>query len=114
MFPTSHWLRRLLLASCMLGAPLAQAQDADPSTYATQRFAPHAITLPSSGGCACDIARFQTIMDNDYRTGNVGQSVYAQIEKELETASRACSAGQDAQARAMVRSSRSRHGYPAG
>ena len=114
MFPTSYWLRTLFLTSCLIGAPLAQAQDANPSTYATQRFAPHEMSLPGGGGCTGDIARFQTIMDNDYRTGNVGQSVYAQIMKELEAASRACSAGQDAQARAMVRSSRSRHGYPAG
>lgn len=114
MFPTSHWLRTLFLASCVIGAPLAQAQEADPSTYATERFAPNSITMPSGTGCAAEIARFQIIMNNDYRTGNVGQSVYAQIEKDLDAASRACSAGQDAQARDMVRATRSRHGYPAG
>ncbi len=108
-------LQSLCFVACLVTcAGAASAQMADPSTYATERFAPHEVAMPSGNGCAADIARFQIIMDNDYRTGNVNQSVYAQIEKDLDAASRACSAGQDAQARAMVRSTRSRHGYPAG
>lgn len=84
------------------------------STYATERYAPEGFKLPEGSGCSGDIARYRAIMDNDYKSGNVNQSVYAQIETEIERAAAACAAGHDAEARGIVRQSRSRHGYPAG
>ena len=68
--------------------------------------------LPAGEGCAGDIARYRAVMDNDKATGHVGEGVYNQIIGEIEGASAACQAGRDAEARAMVRSSKARHGYP--
>lgn len=46
--------------------------------------------------------------------GHVGKSVYDRIQNDISQASAACAAGRDAEARAMVRASRVRNGYPAG
>ena len=72
------------------------------------------VGLPSGTGCSASIARWQAIQDNDLNSGHVGQSVYNQIQKDIEQASAACQAGKDAEAEAIVRASRARHGYPAG
>jgi hypothetical protein len=44
--------------------------------------------------------------------GHVVQSVYNQIKRETDAASKLCAAGRDAEAKAMVTTSQSRHGYP--
>ena len=61
---------------------------------------------------AADIARYRAIQDNDLAMGHVAQSVYDQVKKEIASAESACSAGRDAEARALVLASRKRHGYP--
>lgn len=101
----------LLLTACNTASPPPQ-QTAAPSGYATNSFTPSGFRLPEGSGCAGDIARWRAIMDNDYQTGNVGKSVYAQILREIDAASAQCAAGNDAGARAAVAASRRRHGYP--
>ena len=44
--------------------------------------------------------------------GHVAQSVYNQIKREVGAAEAACAAGHDAEAKAMIAASESRHGYP--
>jgi hypothetical protein len=73
---------------------------------------PPRFKLPEGSGCSGEIARWQSIQDNDRATGHVGETVYNQIRGEIAQASAACQAGKDAEARALVRASRARHGYP--
>jgi hypothetical protein len=110
----------LALAAALAGcnsSPVATAPTpAVPaaSTYASERFAPDDFKLPAGAGCSGAVARFRAIMDNDYRSGNVNQAVYTQIQGEIQQAAGACAGGRDAEASGMIRASRSRHGYPAG
>jgi hypothetical protein len=50
-------------------------------------------------------------LPNDYTSGNVAKSVYNQVKREIDAAERACSAGNEAKATAMIRASEARHGY---
>jgi hypothetical protein len=104
----------LLVCVSLLHAESVSAQSqSDPSpNYATQPYTPRDFQLPEGGGCSGDVARWQAIQENDYRSGNIGLPVYHRIQGEIAQAAAACSAGHDAQASAMVRSSKARHGYP--
>ena len=44
--------------------------------------------------------------------GHAVQSVYNQIKRETDAASKVCAAGLDADAKSMVATSQRRHGYP--
>lgn len=99
------------LATFLVSA--AAAQPADPSPgYATQAYTPQGFRLPAGAGCSGDVARWQAIQDNDYRSGNIGLPVFRHIQGEIAQAAAACQAGRDRQASALVRASRARHGYP--
>lgn len=101
----------LLAALACVAAAAAQAQTSD-RNYATQRYTPQGFALPEGSGCDGDIARWQAIQENDYHGGNIGLPVYRRIQAEIGQAAAACQAGHDAQASALVRASRARHGYP--
>lgn len=102
----------LLLTACnanapappMASAPLSGAPGVTPSSF----------RMPGGGGCAGDIARWKALQDNDLATGHVSRSVYDRIQNDIAQANAACAAGREAEARAMVRASRARNGYPAG
>ena len=74
----------------------------------------HAAEFPDAGrfGCAGEIARYRAVQDNDLAMGHVAKSVYNQIKREIDAAEKACAAGQDAEATAMIHASETRHGYP--
>ena len=69
---------------------------------------------PRAAAAAGDIARYRAVQDDDLAMGQIAQSVYNQIHSEIETAARACAAGRDREASAMILASRKRHGYPTG
>ena len=103
----------LVLASCNQEAPSPSPQaTASPSGYATQSFTPAGFALPGGAGCEGDVARFRAVMTNDYQTGNVKLSVYRQISDEIDHADHLCASGSGAQASALIRSTKSRFGYP--
>ena len=77
-----------------------------------QAYTPNNFRLPEGAGCSGDIARWQAVQANDYASGNVNLRVYNQIQNEIARAAEACSAGRDGEARKLVASSKSRHGYP--
>lgn len=108
----------LAAAGCNSAGTPAPASSAAPpsSAYAglPAGVSPPGFRLPSGSGCAVAVARWQAIQDNDLNSGHVSQSVYDQIGKEIAQANAACEAGKDAEAVAMIRASRTRHGYPAG
>jgi hypothetical protein len=72
---------------------------------------PPGFEMPGGAGCAGEIARYRAVQDNDHASGNVANSVYQQIKREIAAAESVCSAGNDAKAMAMIRASQSRHGY---
>ncbi len=81
---------------------------------ATGAFAqPPGLQMAAGDGCAGAIARYRAVQDNDLAMGHVAKSVYNQIKREIEAAEKACAAGQEAKATAMIHASESRHGYPA-
>ena len=97
------------LVACNAPAPQASAPPAPGSVVVT----PSNFHLPEGGNCAADIARYRAIQDNDLSMGNVAQSVYNQIKREIGAAESVCSAGHDAEAKSMIVASKRRHGYPA-
>jgi len=69
--------------------------------------------LPEGAACTKDLNHYQTVLDADVHTGNVNRSVYDQIETDLGRAANACAAGHDGEARAIIRKTKSDHGYRA-
>ena len=104
-------LLALAFGSCLVPIQ-AYAQTALPRDYGVQRFTPKNFQLPDGSGCAGDVARWQAVQANDYASGNVNLKIYNQIQAEIARAAEACQAGRDAEARRLVASSKSRHGYP--
>ena len=101
-------LAALALAGCNAQAPQASAPPAPGSVAVT----PQNFQLPEGGDCRAEIARYRAIQDNDLSMGHVAQSVYNQIKREISAAEGVCSAGHDAEAKAMLVASERRHGYP--
>jgi outer membrane murein-binding lipoprotein Lpp len=101
----------LLLAGCNSNAPAPQV-SAPPASSAPVGVTPSSFRMPEGSGCSGDVARWKAIQDNDLVTGHVSKSVYDRIQNDINQASAACAAGRDAEARAMVRASRARNGYP--
>ena len=99
----------LALAACNSPGP---APDAAAPAAASIKVTPSGFQLPAGGGCAGEVARYRAIQDNDLAMGHVAQSVYNEIRGEIASADKACAAGRDGEARAMILSSRQRHGYP--
>jgi hypothetical protein len=97
------------LVACNSTPPVAVA--AGPAV-ATRNTTPAGFELPDGSGCSGAIRRYRAIMENDLAMGHVNQGVYSTIRGEIDAAAAACSAGRDAQAVALVRASKARHGYP--
>jgi len=96
------------LAACNAPAP----QTSAPPTPGSVAVTPPGFQLPEGTDCSAKIARYRAIQDNDLSMGHVVQSVYDQIKRETDAASKVCAAGRDAEAKSMVAASQRRHGYP--
>jgi hypothetical protein len=96
------------LAACNATAPQASAPPAPGSIAAT----PAGFQLPEGMDCSAKIARYRAVQDNDLSMGHVAQSVFNQIKRDTDAASKVCAAGRDAEAKSMVAASQKRHGYP--
>jgi len=68
-------------------------------------------TLPPGAPCTARLDHYQAVVGADHRTGNVNDSVYMQIERELSRAAAACAAGREGEALGLIRQSEVRHGY---
>lgn len=98
----------LCLASCNeASGPMATG----PVTTAAGSVASSSLGLPPGAPCSGEIARYESVVRDDLRTGNVEQKVYDQIQVELKRAAAACRAGHGGEAHAIVTASKSRHGY---
>lgn len=98
----------LVTAGCNASSPPPAANVAAAPSPAT----PASFKLPEGAGCSGDVARWRAIQENDRAIGHVNEKVYAQIQGEIAQAAAACQSGKDAEARALVRASKARHGYP--
>jgi hypothetical protein len=96
------------LTACNAPAPQASAPLPPGSVAVT----PPGFKLPEGTDCSAKIARYRAVQDNDLSMGHVVQSVYNQIKRETDAASKVCSAGRDTEAKSMVAASQKRHGYP--
>jgi hypothetical protein len=98
------------LAACNAPAPQTSAPPAPGSVAVT----PPGFQLPEGTDCSAKIARYRAVQDNDLSMGHVVQSVYNQIKRETDAASKVCAAGRDVDAKLMVAASQRLHGYPIG
>lgn len=108
-------MNRFLLSAAPLLLALAacnSARSAPPPVAGAPP--PVAAALPTGAGCEAAIARYRAVVKSDADTGNVNQSVYAQIDAEIRRAEAACASGRDSEARSLIAASKARHGYPGG
>lgn len=68
--------------------------------------------LPDGAGCSGEVARYRAVIANDRATGHVGAKVADTIDVDIDEAAAVCQSGKDAQSIALVRASKTRHGYP--
>lgn len=102
----------LALASCNSSPQPQAVATAQLPQRAVSPLTPQDFKLPEGAGCTGAIARYRAVVGNDHQTGNVGESVYRQIEGEISGAAAACAAGKDGEAMRLLAASKSRHGYP--
>lgn len=125
LIPTTREITARKIASlCAVLSGLALGACTTTSTPAPQVTAapeprgvsvtPAGFRLPEGAGCSGDVARFRAIMKNDIETGHTTQTVFNQIEAEMQRADAMCAAGNAGGASAHVRATRVRFGYPAG
>jgi hypothetical protein len=98
-------LAAILLAGCNQAA-------APPPSASVQGVTRSSFQLPSGSGCAGEVGRFHAVIDNDVQIGHLNKSVYDRMVAEVDRASAACAAGRDAEATSLLRSTKSRFGYP--
>ena len=65
-----------------------------------------------AAGCQDRIAFVQSVIDNDRKVNFIGKDVYAAMSADLESARKACAAGDSGKANAIISGTQSRHGYP--
>lgn len=99
------------LAACTSSGPPPAPTPTPTPTEAPSGVTPSTFTLPSGGGCAGEIARFQAVMDNDLATGHTTAGVHARVSAEIATARQSCAAGNEGGAIAQVNATKSRFGY---
>lgn len=107
--PWGLFLAALALGGCSQSyrpAPQAAAVPGAPA-------APAWPVLPEGAACTAELNRYQAVLDADVGTGNLARSVYEKIGADMSRAAEACAAGKDSEARAIIRSTKLKHGYRA-
>jgi hypothetical protein len=69
-------------------------------------------TSALAASCTQRIAFVHRIIDKDVKTGFVDKKVHDDMSRDLDAASQACNAGDDAKAEELISSTQRRHGYP--
>lgn len=103
---------RIFAVRAMLGAGLAFAAVAPAlAQFGAPGDEDAPSPVPDGNGCAAVIARWQEFSGRESQGGHMDESVYNQIQNDIDRASHLCEAGQDAQARKLVVESKRKHGY---
>jgi hypothetical protein len=107
-------LAPLFLAALLFATADASAASpqVDASATGSMIVAQQDTPLPEGGSCAGDIARYRAIQEQDIKMGHVAKSVYNRIKAEIDAAEVECNNGHEAHARAMIVTSKKKHGYP--
>jgi hypothetical protein len=105
----------MVVMAALSGCTTSQAPA--PVTSATATGYPPGVTpsrfkLPEGEGCSGETARFRAVMDNDLATGHVNTSVHQKVTSEIDQAASACSSGDAGKSLAMLRTTKTRYGYP--
>jgi hypothetical protein len=103
----------LALSACN-STPAPQQQMASQEPSRARLVSDPNFKLPEGTGCSGSVNRFRAIIDNDLETGHTTKGTHTQMSAEIDRASSTCSSGNDAGARGMISSTRSKFGYPAG
>src|SRR5215210_3023559 len=105
-------LLRPVCAAALLAAAACTQTTSPPPASATSAagVTPSSFALPGGSGCAGEISRFRTVMDNDLATGHVNKAVHGRVGAEIEKASAACAGGRDAEALRMINATKVRYG----
>lgn len=102
---------RLLCLAGLLALPLAACNQTATTAPASTSVTPSGFSMPTGTGCQGEVARYRAVMSNDLAMGHVGQSVYNRVDREIDQAEAACTAGRDADAVRMINATKRRHGY---
>jgi len=108
------WLTGLValpLAACNQTVATDTLTTGSISVPANVRISSSNFQAPGGTGCRGEINRYKVVANNDQAMGQVGQSVFDQINREINEAELACQAGRDVEAVRMVNASKARHGY---
>lgn len=110
-------MQRLILGSILAATlGIAACTSSGPPPAPSPQNAPTGVTpntfvLPSGGGCAGEVARFQAVMDNDLATGHTTQGVHTRVSAEIATARATCAAGNEGGAISQLNGTKARFGY---
>lgn len=103
----------LLCLTGLVALPLAacnQTASTSPAPASTS-VTPSSFSMPVGSGCQGEVARYRAVMSNDLAMGHVNQSVYNRVDRDIDQAEAACTAGRDADAVRMINAIKARHGY---
>ncbi|WP_342360869.1 hypothetical protein [Terrarubrum flagellatum] len=98
-----------LLAACNTAAP-----PPPPPGSAPNGVTPSTFSMPSGGGCAGEVARFQAVIDNDLETGHTIKRVHEAMSAEIAHARTTCQSGNDGGAIAQLNATKAKFGYRQG
>ncbi len=102
---------RLFCLTGLLTLPLAACNQTASTAPAGTSVTPASFSMPTATGCQGEVARYRAVMSNDLAMGHVNQSVYNRVDREIDQAEAACTAGRDADAVRMINATKRRHGY---
>ena len=105
--PLAAFIVVSVLASCNSAGPPPAPSPQNAPTGVT----PNTFSMPTGGGCAGEVARFQAVRDTDIATGHTTTSVYDRITTEIATARNTCAAGNEAGAIGQLNGTKARFGY---
>jgi hypothetical protein len=110
-------MTRILLTFAVLGLAAAlggcNETNGGSGPVVSAPIGPTAYKLPPGAGCTGEINRYQEVLKADLESGNVAQSVYDAIQRDLTRAASACEAGREGEARSIIAATKSKHGYKA-
>lgn len=110
-------MNRLIIASVLAAAlGLAACNTSSTPLAPSPQNAPTGVTpntfvLPSGGGCAGEVSRFQAVMDNDLATGHTTAGVHGRVSGEIATTRATCAAGNEGGAIGQLNGTKARFGY---
>jgi len=112
LFGTALWFVGILFAAFGLGGCNQTAGMGSVSAAVPQApVRPAWPSLPENAACTKELNHYQTLLDADVSTGNLNRTVYNEIEIDMSRAANACAVGKDGEARAIMHSTKIKHGY---